>query len=99
MVIGGFVVVEVVVVVVTSDVTLESVNVIFPLFGMFKVNVNIRLFPAIEWLGMIAGFLTFPLHLAVDFWLLITPLQTTSLKVQLIVLLPALTSPFRLNPL
>ena len=47
-VIGGFVAVEVVGVVVVSGVTLEFENVIFPFFGMFKVNVNIRLFPVIE---------------------------------------------------
>ena len=91
MVVGGFVV--------ASGVTLESENVIFPFFGMFKVNVNISPSRVIEWLGMIAGFLTFPLQLAVDFLLLITPLQTTSLKVQLIVLLPAFTSPFTLTTL
>ena len=90
-VVGGFVV--------ASVVTLESENVIFPFFGMFKVNVNISPSRVIEWLGMIAGFLTFPLQLAVDFLLLITPLQTTSLKVQLIVLLPAFTSPFTLTTL
>ena len=90
-VVGGFVV--------ASVVTLESENVIFPFFGMFKVNVNISPSRVIEWLGMIAGFLTFPLQLAVDFLLFITPLQTTSLKVQLIVLLPAFTSPSRLTTL
>ena len=95
---GGVVVVEVVVVV-PSGVTLESENVIFPLLGRFKVNVNIRSFPVIEWLRMVAGLLTLPLHFAVDFLSSITPLQTTSLKVQLIVLLPAFTFPFRLKAL
>ena len=81
---------------VPSGVTLESENVIFPLLGRFKVNVNIRSFPVIEWLRMVAGLFNFPLHLAVDFLSSITPLQTTSSKVQLIFLLPAFTSPFKL---
>ena len=100
MVIGGFVVVEVVDVVVASGVTLESENVPFPFFEILKVNVNIRPFPVIEMLGMIAGFFTpFFLQLASDSLLIITPSQTTSLKVQLIVLLPALTFPSRLTTL
>ena len=100
---GGTVVVEVVVtvvsVVVASGVTLEFENVIFPFFGIFNVNLNISLFPVIEWLRMVVGLFTFGLQLAVDFLLSITPLQTTSLKVQLIVLLPAFTSPFTLTTL
>ena len=99
-VIGGFVVVEVVVVVVVSGVTLEFENVIFPFFGIFNVNLNISLFPVIEWLRMVAGLLfTFGLQFAVDFLLSITPSQTASLKVQLIVCFPAFTSPFTLTTL
>ena len=107
--IDGFVVVVVVVVVgvvvvvvgvvVATGVTLEFENVIFPLFGMLNVNLNISPFPVIEWLRMVAGFFTFGLQLAVDLVLSITPPQTASLKVQLIVCLPAFTSPFTLTTL
>ena len=100
---GGTVVVEVVVtvvgVVVASGVTLEFENVIFPFFGIFNVNLNISLFPVIEWLRMVVGLFTFGLQLAVDFLLSITPSQTASLKVQLIVCFPAFTSPFTLTTL